>query len=103
MVLDDDQSTSHSVPAKVKKAVEQNKRSRLSELLEHERSQVSDYGVDLYGRRPGDENYGAYDSDEMIAFWRRNGVQNITWGVVKFETLSSSELEEYMKEISKNK
>lgn len=101
--MDLDRRASHSVPAHVIEAVEKNKQRHLPHItLEEDILRVSQYtyGVDVYGRHPGDTNYGAYDSDEMIEILKSNGAQDITWGVVNFEALSSSEKEDYMKNIN---
>jgi hypothetical protein len=101
-IMDLDVRAPHSVPAHIIEAVEQNKQRLLSDFSDEEKLRFSQYpyGVDVYGRRPGDKNYGAYDSDEMIETLRSNGAREITWGVVNFETLSSSEKEDYMTHIN---
>ena len=103
-IMDLDSRAPHSVPAHVIEAVEQNKQSLLrdSGLLDKEKLRISQfsYGVDAYGRHPGDKNYGAYDSDEMIEILKSNGAQHITWGIVNFEALSSSEKEDYLTNIN---
>jgi len=99
--LDHHHLPSHSVSARMIEAVEKIKQRIIPDLLNEEKLRISQYpyGVDVYGRHPGDKNYGAFDSDELIELLKSNGAQDITWGVANFETMSPHEIEKYIRSI----
>ena len=99
--LDHRHFPSHSVTARMIEAVEKIKQRILPDLPNEVKLRISQcpYGVDVYGRHLGDKNYGAFDADETIESMKSNGVQDITWGVVNFETMSPNEIEKYMRSI----